>query len=164
MQIQDFELYMLKFCIKYNIIDDREDFLQNLRIVTLKCIEKYRDNDKGIFPYLEKAYKNELDRFIKSNRLIKIPIWRTDGYEVKTFSYENDDEENLKHSFTTNKRFNYNLLTMDMKLNYEEKRLASWYLKGYTLREIGNMYNVSHELVRQKMNKITKKLKGLWLS
>lgn len=57
MEVQDFELYMLKFCIKYNVVKDREDFLQNLRIVTLKCIEKYRDNDKGIFPYLEKAYK-----------------------------------------------------------------------------------------------------------
>lgn len=153
-----YEPFMHKFCNRYHV-RDKEDFMQNLFIATIRGLKKFNKKaNTNILTYLNKIYLNELNIHIKTNRLIRIPICRTENdifYEEITPKYET---RGVRGDMVT-----CNRITLKRKLNKDELKLANLYLEGYSYREIGEILNMSHENVRLKINKITKKLEGEWI-
>lgn len=156
-----YEAYMYKFCHRYKV-RDMEDFMQNLRMATIRSLLKFNKNSKISFlTYLHKVYLNELNRHIKTNRLIKIPIGKTE--QDTEFYVECNEEYGKNDTSISNDTMLYNKITLKKKLDKHEQHMVKLYLNGYTYREIGKMLSVSHETVRMRMKSITSKLKGEWV-
>lgn len=151
----------------------RDDFLSNLGKSFCKAVKTY-DSKKGasfstyVYELLNNS-KIDLLRKIKRHKknMISSTTFASSKVFYKDFIKKNDAFENCFIDESNNKQLNWQILEKLIKKanlsKVEKNYLEHYYFDELNYRQIGEKFNLSHERIRQVVEKALKKIKDVAL-
>ena len=141
------------------------DLVQEGSIALYKAVITYNDKKKVKFStYAYKIIYNEFLNFFQrhfrkkrfSNNIVYLNKFITDNHDVEGVELlaSNEDDEFMLNNVL------YKLIIHDLEnSNPVDKDIIILYAKGYSCRNIAEMYNVNNRTMRRRINRIIKSIK-----
>lgn len=162
---QNLMFYLINMWIKKYMVEKTEDLIQDCSILFWKCCI-HHDSKKG---KLSTFYSTRLKSyfhyyFVLHNNCIKRKINNNLGsldkvYETSTGPQTILDSITDENNYEDISDAYLSLLNIINCIDEREKKMVLLRANGYSLREIGDMYGISKERVRQIIDKAYIKLK-----